>query len=155
MSMSPLCRVMALQARHDGRYCCMHSRATGAPVLQGEPMAALRCACVAQLASGGVQTRLTLPASELDLTLSAGGPCSDAAYVRGAVGDVIGLMLQNVMCLGFGYLIAFIFNWRMALVVTGILPLLISSSIIYHKFASGFSSDAGGRASAGMPAASA
>jgi ATP-binding cassette subfamily B (MDR/TAP) protein 1 len=70
-------------------------------------------------------------------------PCSDAAYVRGAVGDTIGLMLQNVLCLAFGYLIAFIFNWRMALVVTGILPLLISSSIIYHKFASGFSSDAG------------
>lgn len=73
-------------------------------------------------------------------------PCpsarSDAAYVRGAVGDVIGLMLQNVLCLAVGYLIAFIYNWRMALLVTGILPLLISSSIIYHKFITGHGSNA-------------
>ncbi|KAL6754343.1 MDR-like ABC transporter [Haematococcus lacustris] len=31
---------------------------------------------------------------------------SDASYVRGAVGDTLGLMLQNVLCLAFGYVIA-------------------------------------------------
>ncbi|GFH12387.1 ATP-binding cassette, subfamily B(MDR/TAP), member 1 [Haematococcus lacustris] len=33
---------------------------------------------------------------------------SDASYVRGAVGDTLGLMLQNVLCLAFGYVIALV-----------------------------------------------
>jgi hypothetical protein len=32
---------------------------------------------------------------------------TEASYVRGAVGDTLGLMLQNVLCLIFGYIIAF------------------------------------------------
>jgi ABC-type multidrug transport system fused ATPase/permease subunit len=67
---------------------------------------------------------------------------SDASYVRGAVGDVVGLMLQNILCLAAGYVIAFIYEWRMALLVTGILPLLISSAIIHHKFITGHGSGA-------------
>jgi ABC-type multidrug transport system fused ATPase/permease subunit len=67
---------------------------------------------------------------------------SDASYVRGAVGDVVGLMLQNVLCLAAGYVIAFIYEWRMALLVTGILPLLISSAIIHHQFITGHGSGA-------------
>jgi hypothetical protein len=32
---------------------------------------------------------------------------SDASYIRGAVGDTLGLMLQNLVTLGAGYGIAF------------------------------------------------
>jgi hypothetical protein len=45
--------------------------------------------------------------------------CSDAAYVRGAVGDVLGLLLQDLMCLGLGLVLALVYEWRMALVVAG------------------------------------
>jgi ATP-binding cassette subfamily B (MDR/TAP) protein 1 len=62
--------------------------------------------------------------------------------VRGALGDMVALMLQNVFCLASGFIIAFIYNWRMALLVTGILPLLISSAIIHHQFISGHGSGA-------------
>lgn len=44
---------------------------------------------------------------------------TDAAYVRGAVGDVFGVVLQNLSTLALGYVIGFIFDWRMALLITG------------------------------------
>jgi ATP-binding cassette subfamily B (MDR/TAP) protein 1 len=44
---------------------------------------------------------------------------TDATHVRGAVGDVFGLLLQNLVMLACGFLIAYIYDWRMALVVTG------------------------------------
>ncbi|KAJ9525246.1 hypothetical protein QJQ45_020777 [Haematococcus lacustris] len=62
---------------------------------------------------------------------------SDASYVRGAVGDTLGLMLQNVLCLAFGYVIALVYDWRMALVVTGALPFMIIGSIIYYRTITG------------------
>lgn len=46
---------------------------------------------------------------------------TDASHVRGAVGDVVGLMLQNLVTLATGYFIALFFDWRMALLVTGAL----------------------------------
>jgi len=67
---------------------------------------------------------------------------ADASHVRGAVGDALGIMAQNFFCLAFGYLVAFIYEWRMALVVTGLLPFLLSANIIYYKFTTGFSSNA-------------
>ncbi len=57
--------------------------------------------------------------------------------VRGAVGDTIAVILQNVVCLAFGLAIAFAFNWRMALVVCGALPFMVSGAIIYHQFVTG------------------
>lgn len=32
---------------------------------------------------------------------------TDASYVRGAVGDTLGLIVQNLTCLALGYLISF------------------------------------------------
>lgn len=56
----------------------------------------------------------------------------DASTVRGAVGDVLGVMMQNVFCLASGYAIAFAYDWRMALVVTGTLPIMVAGSAIYY-----------------------
>jgi ATP-binding cassette subfamily B (MDR/TAP) protein 1 len=55
---------------------------------------------------------------------------TDSADVRGATGDVLGLVIQNIVTLIAGYTIAFMTSWRMALVITGTLPLLVLGSII-------------------------
>ena len=51
--------------------------------------------------------------------------CARLYFFCVQVGDTLGLLLQNVFCLAFGYLIAFVYDWRMALVVTGALPFII------------------------------
>lgn len=58
---------------------------------------------------------------------------ADASQVRGAVGDTLALMVQNGFCLAFGLLVAFVFEWRMALVVIAVLPVMIAGSLIYYK----------------------
>ncbi|KXZ43925.1 hypothetical protein GPECTOR_77g22 [Gonium pectorale] len=70
------------------------------------------------------------------------GLATDAAYVRGAVADVFGLAAQNVATLVLGYIVAFAYDWRMALLITGIMPFLVASSIIHLKFHTGFTSNA-------------
>lgn len=61
----------------------------------------------------------------------------DTIYVRGAVGDAIGAICQNSTCMFFGLLIAFAYDWRMALVVTGALPLVVIAASIQLKFTAG------------------
>ncbi|KXZ51733.1 hypothetical protein GPECTOR_11g18 [Gonium pectorale] len=67
---------------------------------------------------------------------------TDATYVRGAVGDVFGVAFSNVSTLALGYLIAFAYDWRMALLITGVLPFVVLSAVIHLKFHTGFTSDA-------------
>ena len=62
---------------------------------------------------------------------------SDAPAVRGAVADVLGLVIQNVSTLVFSYVVAFINGWKMTLVVTAALPLLGFSSYMQTKFFTG------------------
>ena len=51
------------------------------------------------------------------------------------------MVLQNLSTLAVGYGIAFAYDWRMALLITGILPLVILSTVIHMKFVMGSSSD--------------
>ena len=37
--------------------------------------------------------------------------------------------MQNLTMLGFGYFLALYYDWRMALVVTGILPLMVVAQV--------------------------
>lgn len=62
---------------------------------------------------------------------------TDAPAVRGAVADVLGIVVSNGSTMVFGYLIAFTNGWKMTLVVTAALPLLIFSSMIQMKFMTG------------------
>lgn len=55
---------------------------------------------------------------------------NDAAAVRGATGDVLGMVIQNVVTLVCGYTVAFLASWRMTLVVTAIIPLVAVGSMI-------------------------
>lgn len=64
---------------------------------------------------------------------------SDAPAVRGAVADVLGVSVQNIATLVFGYTVAFTSGWKMTLVVTCALPLLGFSSYMQMKFFTGLS----------------
>ena len=50
---------------------------------------------------------------------------------------MIAVMIQNIICLAFGLTIAFVYNWRMALLVLGVLPLMVSGSVIYYNTITG------------------
>eukprot|EP00198_Chlamydomonas_reinhardtii_P007903 XP_001697240.1 MDR-like ABC transporter [Chlamydomonas reinhardtii] len=67
---------------------------------------------------------------------------TDATYVRGAVGDVFAVAFSNLSTLVLGYLVAFAYDWRMALLITGVFPFLMLSMVIHLKFHTGFTSDA-------------
>lgn len=62
---------------------------------------------------------------------------ADAPVVRGAVGDAMGIVVQNVVTLLTGYVIAFVSGWKMTLVITAVLPLLGFSSYMQIKFFTG------------------
>eukprot|EP00892_Ulva_mutabilis_P010381 jgi/Ulvmu1/7715/UM039_0021.1 len=54
----------------------------------------------------------------------------DAPTVRGAVGDTLGVIVQNGVTLTMGFIIAFVNGWKMTLVVLAVLPLLGFSTYI-------------------------
>ena len=49
---------------------------------------------------------------------------TDAAAVRGAVGDQLGLLVQNLVTLVAGLAVALAYGWEMALVVLSVIPLM-------------------------------
>ena len=61
----------------------------------------------------------------------------DTSHIRGAVGDQVGLITQNVVTFIAGYIIAFIASWKVTLVLTSILPLIVVASVVSNKFEMG------------------
>lgn len=55
---------------------------------------------------------------------------ADAPAVRGAVGDTLGIIVQNAVTLVVGFTIAFVNGWKMTLVVLAVLPLLGFASYV-------------------------
>eukprot|EP00891_Asterochloris_glomerata_P003655 jgi/Astpho2/3655/e_gw1.00059.3.1_t len=72
----------------------------------------------------------------------AGRLATDTVHIRGAVGDALGLIVQNLVTIIAAYVIAFISGWKMTLVVTAVVPLLGLAAYINTKFMGGFSSEA-------------
>nr|DAD48108.1 TPA_asm: hypothetical protein HUJ06_018045 [Nelumbo nucifera] len=66
----------------------------------------------------------------------------DASNVRSLVGDALALMVQNIATLTAGLIIAFSANWRLALIVLVLLPLVGLQGYAQMKFVKGFSADA-------------
>lgn len=62
----------------------------------------------------------------------------DTASIRGAVGDQVGVLVQNLTTFVAAYAIAFSSGWKMTLVITAMLPLLIFAVYMESKFLSGF-----------------
>ena len=67
---------------------------------------------------------------------------TNAATVRGLVGDALGLLVQNIATAIGGLVIAFQANWSLALIILGLLPLLGLNGYLQMKFIQGFSADA-------------
>ncbi|PIA37910.1 hypothetical protein AQUCO_02900041v1 [Aquilegia coerulea] len=65
----------------------------------------------------------------------------DAATIRALVGDAVAIIVQNLASVSLGVAIALEANWRLALVVLALLPLLFFNSWAYIKFTKGFSAD--------------
>ncbi|XP_074268046.1 ABC transporter B family member 21-like [Silene latifolia] len=67
---------------------------------------------------------------------------SDAASLRGLVGDALGLLVQNFATAISGLLIAFLANWILAFIILAMIPLLGLNGYFQLKFMKGFSEDA-------------
>ncbi|KAJ4764666.1 ABC transporter B family member 11 [Rhynchospora pubera] len=67
---------------------------------------------------------------------------TDAAKVKGLLGDALALSLQNLATLVAGFFIAYVSNWELALIASTIMPLAWLSGFIQMKFIAGFNTDA-------------
>ncbi|KAM5568508.1 ABC transporter B family member 11-like [Rosa sericea] len=67
---------------------------------------------------------------------------TDAASLRGLVGDALGLVVQNTATAIAGLIIAFVADWQLALIILVLLPLLGVNGYIQVQFTKGFSADA-------------
>lgn len=70
----------------------------------------------------------------------AGRLSTDTLHIRGAVGDQLGMIVQNLVTIIGAYVIAFTAGWKMTLVITAVVPLLGVGAWINAKFMLGFSS---------------
>ncbi|XP_016647152.1 PREDICTED: ABC transporter B family member 4-like [Prunus mume] len=66
---------------------------------------------------------------------------SDAASLRGLVGDALGLLVENSATAIAGLCIAFVACWQLALIILVLLPLLGLNGYVQVKFMKGFSAD--------------
>lgn len=67
---------------------------------------------------------------------------TDASTVRSLVGDALALVVQNISTIIAGLLIAFTANWKLALIILAVLPILFMQGYFQMKFMTGFSADA-------------
>lgn len=67
---------------------------------------------------------------------------TDASSVQGATGSRLGVQLQTIGGIGIGIVLAFIYGWKLTLVVLAFVPFLIFAGIGRSKLMSGFSSTA-------------
>ena len=67
----------------------------------------------------------------------------DTASIRGAVGDQVGVLVQNLTTFIAAYAIAFSSGWKMTLVITAMLPLLLFATFTESKFMQGFANEVG------------
>jgi len=63
-------------------------------------------------------------------------------YVRRLAGDNLALIVQSIASLTTGFVIAFAADWRLALIITSVIPLVGAQGYAQVKFLKGFSEDA-------------
>ena len=54
----------------------------------------------------------------------------DAFYIKGAVGDAMAAMIQNLTTLIAGYVIALTASWKLALVITACVPIMLVAGAV-------------------------
>ncbi|KAF8676219.1 hypothetical protein HU200_047090 [Digitaria exilis] len=66
----------------------------------------------------------------------------DALNIRRLAGDNLALIVQSIASLTTGFVIAFSADWRLALIITFVIPLVAAQGYAQLKFLKGFSEDA-------------
>lgn len=69
---------------------------------------------------------------------------TDATNVRAAIGDRLSIIVQNVTVFLTACIVAFVVQWRMALVVIGTFPLLVAAAVAERCCMKGFAGDVAG-----------
>nr|XP_043636259.1 ABC transporter B family member 21-like isoform X2 [Erigeron canadensis] len=67
---------------------------------------------------------------------------TDAASVRGLVGDALAQLVQDLTSAITGLIIAFTACWQLALIILGLIPLISANGYVQMQFLKGFSADA-------------
>ncbi|XP_068319430.1 ABC transporter B family member 9-like [Pyrus communis] len=67
---------------------------------------------------------------------------TDASVITSLVGDALALIVQNIATIMVGFIIGFTANWKLALIVLVISPVIILQGTLQAKFLRGFSADA-------------
>lgn len=63
---------------------------------------------------------------------------TEASAVQGASGVRLGVMLQNIITVGAGIFIGFIFSWHLTLLIIAFLPLIIFGAVIQIRLIAKF-----------------
>ncbi|CAN8324554.1 unnamed protein product, partial [Cochlearia groenlandica] len=63
---------------------------------------------------------------------------TDASTVKSLVGDALALIVQTITNVAAGLIIAFWANWRLALIVLAVSPIIVIQGIIQNRFLNGF-----------------
>eukprot|EP00249_Psilotum_nudum_P007035 c20262_g1_i1 orf=553-2652(-) len=63
---------------------------------------------------------------------------SDALLVKAAVGDLLCTLAHNVSLMVTAFVVAFLFQWRITLVMVATLPIIVSSAAAQRQFLRGF-----------------
>ncbi|XP_071063119.1 bile salt export pump [Pseudochaenichthys georgianus] len=66
---------------------------------------------------------------------------SDASMVQRATGSQIGMIVSSLTCIGASFIIAFIYSWKLTLVIMCFLPLLGLSGAFQAKMLTGFANE--------------
>lgn len=67
---------------------------------------------------------------------------TDASSVKSLVGDTLALIVENLATVTTGVVIAFVANWKLALMILVMVPLVGLQGYAQMKFLHGFSADA-------------
>lgn len=71
-------------------------------------------------------------------SLVASRLASDALMVKAAVGDLLCTVVHNLSLITTAFVIAFLLEWRIALVMLSTFPLIVSSAVAQRQFLRGF-----------------
>ncbi|RRT48112.1 hypothetical protein B296_00017370 [Ensete ventricosum] len=71
----------------------------------------------------------------------AGRLTSDAHSVRSAIGDRISVIVQNASLMLVAFTAGFVLQWRLALVLIAVFPVVVAATVLQKMFMNGFSGD--------------
>eukprot|EP00250_Pteridium_aquilinum_P021625 c25182_g3_i2 orf=556-4299(-) len=74
-------------------------------------------------------------------SLVASRLASDALMVKAAVGDLLCTLTHNISLITTAFVVAFLLQWRIALVMISTFPFIVSSAVAQRQFLRGFGGD--------------